>query len=83
MQLPDSMTKQGVRDLNSLGPQKKRVSTETSKRKHDDDGQPAAAPKSVSTSAAAADAAVPTPVPTSTPTVDATVPTPGTPNSDG
>jgi hypothetical protein len=69
MQLPDSMTKQGVRDLNSLGPQKKRVSTETSKRKHDD--------------AAVADAAVPTPVPTATPTVDATVPAAGTPNTDG
>jgi len=91
MQLPDSMTKQGVRDLNSLGPQKKRVSTETSKRK--DDGQPVAAPKSGSTSASAstpastsapvADEAVPTPVPTATPTADPTVLAPGTPNIDG
>ncbi|HET6279317.1 MAG TPA: hypothetical protein VFH73_00055 [Polyangia bacterium] len=38
------MTKQGVRDLNSLGPQKKSASNETSKRKEGD--QPAA-PKSV------------------------------------
>jgi hypothetical protein len=43
MQLPEGMTKQGVRDLNSLGPQKKSASNETSKRKEGD--QPAA-PKS-------------------------------------
>lgn len=63
MQLPDSMTKQGVRDLNSLGPQKKRASTEVSKRK--DDGQPATAAQPAPESAPAAlQADVPTIVPT-------------------
>lgn len=65
MQLPEGMTKQGVRDLNSLGPQKKSASNETSKRKEGD--QPALAPKS-------APVVPPAVTPAITPTILATEP---------